>query len=404
MSPSALAERGLWLAGAAAVFAAAALTLALTPSRFGGEVATTPTVAGIKQASGEVKLRLAYTLGWRGATRGVEVHDGDALFVPPGAEATVAFVDGTELSLDERSLVVIDRPRAGVRSVTLRQGSLSSRVGSEGLTLNTVAGEARLEARSEARVELTGEQLEVQVKKGAARVRDGKGAQKTVAKGQRVAAAAGGATELPAFSVQLTSPEAQARLPFRGEPGPVTLQWAGTPPQGARVQVARDRLYAFVDAEYPATGGAARLEAPAKGVTWWRIVAADGRPVSEARRFTCAEDLAPVAMFPRSGEVLLAPPGTQVGFAWTPLPGISRYRLELSPSQGFEPITVSAEANGGHARLALTLSEATWFWRVRAEEGASGLGAPSEPMRFRVIHKGIPEAPELLNPEIEVTP
>ena len=23
---------------------------------------------------------------------------------------------------------------------------------------------------------------------------------------------------------------------------------------------------------------------------------------------------------------------------------------------------------------------------------------------FRVIHKGIPEAPELLNPEIEVTP
>lgn len=403
MSTRALAERDLWLAGAAALFAAAALVLALSPGRFGEEVATTPTVAGIKQASGEVKVRLAYTLGWRGANRGVEVHDGDALFVPPGAEATIAFIDGTELSLDERSLVVIERPRAGVRSVTLRQGSLSGRVGAEGLTLNTAAGEARLEAQSEARVELTGRQLEVQVKKGTAQVKGAGGGQKTVAKGQRVAAAEAGTTELPAFPVQLASPEAQAHLPFRGEPAPVALRWTGTPPEGARVQVARDRLYAFVEAEYPAVGGAVRLEQPSKGVTWWRLVDADGRPISEARRFTCAEDVAPVAMFPRSGEVLLAPPGTQVSFAWTPLPGISRYRLEISPSQGFEPITQSEVANGGNARVSLSLNEATWFWRVRADDGV-GLGAPSEPRRFRVIHKGIPEAPELLNPEIEVTP
>lgn len=404
MSTRALAERDLWLAGAAALFAAAALTLALRPSHFGEDVATTPTVAGIKQASGEVKLRLAYTLGWQGAARGVEVHDGDALFVPPGAEATISFIDGTELSLDERSLVVIERPRAGVRSVTLRQGSLSGVVGSEGLTLNTAAGEARLEAQSEARVELTGKQLEVQVKKGTAQVKDGKGGQKTVAKGQRVAAAEAGTKELPAFALQLTSPDAQARLPFRGAPAPVTLQWLGTAPEGARVQVARDRLYAFVDAEYPATGGAVKLEEPSKGVTWWRIVDVEGRPISEARRFTCAEDVAPVAMFPRNGEVLLAPPGTQVSFVWTPLPGLSRYRLEISPSQGFEPLTVAQDVNGGNVRLPLSLNEATWFWRVRAADDSSGLGAPSEPMKFRVIHKGIPDAPELLTPEIEVTP
>ena len=403
IAAGALRERDLWLAGVAALVAAASLSLALATGRGTDTIPATPVVASVKQASGEVKLRLAFTLGWHGANRGIEVHDGDALFVPPGAEATLAFNDGTELSLDERSLVVIERPRSGVRSVTLRQGSVSGRAGSEGLTLQTPAGEARLEADSEARVELTGQQLEVSVKKGSARVKGGTGAAKTIASGQRVAAANAGTTELVPFPVQLTAPEAQARFAFRGNTAAVTLSWSGEVPEGARVQVARDRLYAFVDSELPVSGSSLVLKEPSKGVTWWRVVDAEGRPISEARRFTCVEDVAPVAMYPRSGEVLLAPPGTQVGFAWAPLPGIGRYRLEISPSQGFEPVTVSEVVNGATARLPLNLNESTWFWRVRVDDG-TGLGAPSEPMRFRVIHKGIPEAPELLSPEIEVTP
>jgi hypothetical protein len=396
-------ERDLWLAGASAVLAAGAITLAL----WGGqstEASTTPKVAALKQSTGEVKLRFAATLGWQGANRGTEVHDGDALFVPPGAAATLTFVDGTELALDERSLVVIERPRAGVRSVTLRQGSVSGRAGSEGLTLQTSAGEARLEAQTEARVELTGEQLEVSVSKGTAKVQNSNGGAKTIAKGQRVATAKTGATtELAPFVITLQQPEGQALLPFRGEPGAVTLSWEGEAPAGSRVQIARDRLYAFVDLELPAKGNSLVLKSPAKGVTWWRVVDSEGRPISEARRFTCVEDVAPVAMYPRSGEVLLAPHGTEVGFAWAPLPGISRYRLEISPSQGFEPLVVSETVDGATARVSLSLNESTYFWRVRVDDG-SGLGAPSEPMRFRIIHKGIPEAPELLNPEIEVMP
>ncbi len=398
----ALGERDLWLAGVSALVATAALTLAFGIGRTRDD-ATTPTVASVKQSSGEVKLRPALTLGWRGASRGVEVHDGDAVFVPPGAEATIAFLDGTELSLDERSLVVIERPRAGVRNVTLRQGSVSGRAGRDGLTLNTPAGEAHLEAETEAHVELTGKQLEVSVKKGTAKVTGKAGGQRAIARGQRVAAAETGTTELAPWPAQLLLPDAQARVPFRGEPAPVTLTWSGALAEGAKVQVARDRLFAFLEFELPAVGGSAVVKQPSKGVNWWRLVDADDRPLSEARRFTCAEDVAPVAMFPRNGEVLLAPPGTEVAFVWAPLPGITRYRLEISPSQGFEPVTVSQTVAGASGRLKLTLNEATWFWRVRAEDEL-GLGAPSAPLRFRVIHKGIPEAPELFNPEIEVTP
>ena len=247
-------ERDVWLAGASSLVATVALTLAFGLGRSNEDVATTPMVASVRQSSGDVKLRPALTLGWRGATRGVEVHDGDALFVPPGAEATVTFLDGTELSLDERSLVVVERPKAGVRSITLRQGSVSGHAGTVGLTLNTPSGEAHLDADTEARVELEGKQLEISVKKGTAKVSGKNGSAKTLATGQRVAAADTGTTELAPWPVTLGTPEAQGRLTFRGEPAPVTLTWTGAVPEGAKVEVARDRLFAFVEFELTAAG------------------------------------------------------------------------------------------------------------------------------------------------------
>lgn len=398
---AALSKSDVWLAGASSVVAAVTLSLALSPTRRSLELPTTPVVALIEESNGDVKLRLSSALGWSGASRGVEVHDGDSVFVPPGATATLRFADGTELALDERTLVVVEKPRAGERAVTLRQGSASSRTGSAGLTLQTPAGQARLGAQAEATLELSGETLEVSVKKGVAEVRGGAGAAATVRGGERVAAAKAGTEALVAWPVKLRSPEPQARLPFRATPPPVTLVWEGEV-AGARVQVARDRLFAFTDVELPATGGRVEVLEPAPGVSWWRLVDADGRAVSEARRFAFAEDKAPVAMFPRNGEVVLAPPGTSGSFSWTPLPGVTRYRVEFSPSRGFEPVVATHVVADTSARLPLSFNEGEYFWRVRADEG--GGGAPSAPLKFRVIHKGIPAAPELLNPEIEVTP
>ena len=390
---------------AAAGLAVAALTLGLALTTGGGEPSPgAVTVASVSVASGGSKLRPAATLLWRGLAAGMSVHDGDAVFVPPGADATLRFVDGTELALDERSLVVVEPPRGGRRSVTLRQGSLSGRAGDAGLVLSTPAGEAQLEAASEARVELTGKSLEVDVTKGQANLTTTKGAEVKVGPGQRAAAAADGARALAAWPVTLTAPEARLRKLFHGAPAPLELAWEGAVPDGARVQVARDRLFAFVEHEGPAAEGRFTLKAPRPGVSWWRIVDERGAPVSEARRFSFVEDVAPSTMFPREGEVVLAPKGSQVAFSWTPLPGVSEFLVEISPSREFEPLTVSERVKGNTARLFLSLEEGAWCWRVRAAREDGEPGHPSEPSKFRLIHKGIPEAPELLTPQIEVTP
>jgi hypothetical protein len=383
----------------------AAVTIALALS--GGPApapAASPTVAQVAVATGGSKLRPSATLLWRSLVEGMDVHVGDSVFVPPGAEATLRFVDGTELSLDERSLVVVEPPRGGRRAVMLRQGSLSGRAGEGGLVLSTPAGEAHLEARSEARVELTGRELEVAVTQGAARVTTSRGAEVKVAKGQRAAAGQGETRTLAAWPVTLTAPDAHLRKLFHGVPPPIELAWTGTVPAGARVQVARDRLFAFVEREESAAPGHLTIDRPSPGVSWWRVVDEAGRPLSEARRFSLVEDVAAATLFPREGEVVLAPKGTPVSFSWTPLPGVTKFLLEVSPSREFEPITVSETVTGHTARVVLSLEEGTWYWRVRAARDDGEAGAPSEPSRFRLIHKGIPEAPELLTPQIEVSP
>jgi hypothetical protein len=50
------------------------------------------------------------------------------------------------------------------------------------------------------------------------------------------------------------------------------------------------------------------------------------------------------------------------------------------------------------------LAEATWYYRVRAADEDRGDSGPSETVAFRLIHRRILVAPELLAPEIEVTP
>lgn len=399
--PVAMQDLGL-VAGGLLV---AAVTIALALSGGPAPAPTaSPTVASVAAATGGGKLRPSATLLWRSLAEGMDVHDGDSVFVPPGAEATLRFVDGTELALDERSLVVVEPPRGGHRAVTLRQGSLSGRAGRDGLVLSTPAGEAHLDAKSEARVELAGSELEVAVKQGEARVKTPKGAEVKVAKGQRAAAEQGAARALAAWPVALTAPDAHLRQLFHGAPSPIELAWSGAVPDGARVQVARDRLFAFVEHDEPAAEGHFTIDAPRPGVSWWRVVDEAGKPLSEARRFSLVEDVAAATMFPREGEVVLAPKGTAVAFSWTPLPGVTKFLVELSPSREFEPITVSEKVTGHTARVTLSLEEGTWYWRVRASRDDGEPGVPSEPSRFRLIHKGIPEAPELLTPQIEVTP
>jgi hypothetical protein len=358
------------------------------------------TVVGrISFSSADLRRRPADRLGWSDLPAGGEVRELDALFVPPGAEAKVTFLDGTVLELDERSLVVLDAPHLGHRNVSIRQGSVEGTAGAAGLLLNTPQGTAQLSPESGAVLEVQEDLVAMAVTKGEARVGETR-----FGTGQRGGLSPKGVAAMPKWTVELLEPSRNHRRLFHGEPPRVTLGWAGG--AAGRVQLARDRGFAFVLEEHDAAQLTFTARAAEAGVFWWRVVDEAGRPLSESRRFTVLEDVPPSLLSPTEGEVVLTDDKHLGVFSWSQVRGGSHYRFEVSASTHFATVAFSAAVEGLQLRTPLGLDEGRWYWRVRTQDPASsGVEARASPARgFRLIHKPLPEAPVLLNPEIEVEP
>lgn len=389
-----------WLIAAVALGCTvlASVLLVVDPFRPAAAATDAKVVGSVSFSSADLRRRPASQLGWESLGRGADVHELDALFVPPGVEAKVKFKDGTVLELDERSLVVIDPVKAGRRNVSVRQGSVEGSAGAAGLSLTTPRGTAQLSPQSQAIVEVTKDAVAMAVTKG-----DGALGEKALGLGERGGLDAAGVQTQGQWPVTLLEPARNKRSFFRGRAPAVTFGWAGAPAE-ARVQLARDRGFAFVLEEHSAASGTFVFTRGGAGVFWWRVLDDAGNPLSEARRLTVLEDVPPTLLSPREGEVTLSDDKTLAVFAWVGVSGVTRYKLEISPSPAFAEVSWEREVDGSSLRTSLPLNEGRWYWRVRAVDEERGESGPSLPRPFRLIHRALPEAPELLNPEIEVEP
>ena len=101
-------------------------------------VATAATIAVVDMAVGAAKRRVAAGLVWDRVHAGEALGRGDGLFVPADALVEVVFTDGSRLTVEESSLVVIDDGRSERPRVHLRGG---------GVNLAAAAAPIAIEAR-----------------------------------------------------------------------------------------------------------------------------------------------------------------------------------------------------------------------------------------------------------------
>ncbi len=345
-----------------------------------------PTVARLARAEPGVLRRPQGTLVWDATRAGEPLAAGDSLYVPPAASASVYFVAGASLEIEERSLVVIEppAPERGATRVTLAKGSLSGSASTGSVSVRTPGGLALLEPGSEARVDARGATgPRVRVVLGNARAENGEVVR--VEEG-----------------IRLDQPERNQRLWFDRFPAAVLLRWDGASAVGTRLEVARDAAFSELVDQAPGAPGAHTFHPAAPGPYFWRLVDQGGTPRSELRRILAVADRPPSPIAPMAAEIVLALPGVQVPFWWTAVDGASAYRLELSSDAGFSRIVFQADAEGPGLWAALQVPEGVYFWRVRAS-GAERAGAPySRPSPFRLIHRPLPEAPQLFDSSIEV--
>ncbi|MDQ3267062.1 MAG: hypothetical protein M3Y59_25985 [Myxococcota bacterium] len=354
----------------------------------------TPQAGTLTFQVGEVRRRPAGTLIWYPAGHGDPVFVGDALFVAPASSAMVDLEGGAQLELDQNTLVVLEPPgrdQLEPRRVAIHKGSLSGSSGAQALSLEAHGTVAALQpnARAELSLEATGAQIAV--RQGEVSVQGPEGPSRLGPResGRFLVGGALVRTQAPPVTLQSPAPRHRALAHT-----PLVFSWTPRAP-GASLQLSADRTF---ESPLPQTGADGRLSLGlAPGVYWWRVVDAEGRPLSERRGLTLLENVSPQTISPARDERY---PESTVELRWSEVEGAAGYQLEVAAEPGFARVLFQWEATGARHRW-VGAPEGDFWWRVRATI-ADHRGQWSPPSPFRILLQPLPAAPVLSEPEIEL--
>lgn len=367
-------------------------------------VAVAKPVAHLEAISGEVQHRPAGSLAWGTGSKGMALVLRDAVKTGRGARATLAFVAGGKLDLDEQTLVIVEPPPAASPSaggsgkgssrgsakgaaparVRVERGTVHANAKpgvpldiatSDGRTTRVVATSRPVKLRLRA---TAGGKLEIAAMEGGARV-TAQG--KTVSLGAKQALSVekqggvGAAVAMPAYP-ELVAPTVDGHIPA----GAVTFTWK--PVEGAtryHVQVAKAVDFSELVGERNVDAPVSVLAKLSPGPYVWRVSAISPTGLEGefgfARRFV-------VDPGPPTTQAAPAPPPSQlltpaaaaklssrrrrseVVFTWKPLADAKRYELIVSSRPKLD--TVIGRARSKKPTRTVVLAAGTYYWGVYA--------------------------------------
>ncbi|GHV06050.1 hypothetical protein FACS189485_13950 [Spirochaetia bacterium] len=353
---------------------------------------------------------------WDRLKKNTLVYNGDYIRTAELSEATITFIGGNIIDLDENTLIEIfaenGKPRldfirgdlvvnttsgsvmilrAGGKTVNVDEGTvLNTRMMAEGnLNLSLSEGSAALEAAGKIRQLAAGDALSLD---------------------------SGGFVFDTAQTVML-SPKPAARLVHSGEsPLPVEFAWKGVnyaAGERTRIDIAADWGFTRI---LHSLDGAAQDRMPAElapGVYYWRAypvsmtetVPNAAEAAISTGRLTIASVPAPQLLSPTQNyqyQYRSRPPA--VKFQWTASPEAASYLLEAADNPGLENPALRESVQGGTDGVIsfnfTGLGRGRWYWRVTPVLGGEYEGSldPSATASFTITQSGNLAAPALLTP------
>lgn len=352
-------------------------------------------IARITELHGDVDHRAAQSLTWRSASAGLQLHHRDMVKTGPASKAEIRYDSGGSLSLDERSLVVLEAPqrqqqRTRLQIARVQSGTVRG-VAAPGKTMRVVTPDGKTTeirakggAKAKLRLRLRPDgELEVAVLEGRAHVsRDGRAVE--LESGQLVAASKGAGLRQPRRLLAypaLRDPAVDAKLPANE---PVVLRWreiAGA--HHYRVQLGRAISF-FGAKSLLSPPGKTELAAPQleQGQRYvWRVASVDSAghegEFGFARRFSIVAPRwrdAGVDSGPDSGEPLRTRPADnaqleyvrrpkRVVFRWSRGDG-KKFRFVLGPKRKLDGKLIVDRVVAKPRTSVKKLRAGTYYWRV----------------------------------------
>jgi len=375
------------------------LYLDMRGSRGGARTEEIGTITFKRQTA---QRKYAEQVVWDDLAQSVPVYNYDTIRTADMSEAVVRLKDGTEIALNENSMVLLVMSSDDA-SVEFMRGSIAANRDGAGKKLNITAGGAVV-SMAEGALNLSrgrGEGLDVTLNKGSALVKTGEGEQR-VTGDQRVVVA--GDVRVFDIKIRLASPEPNEYFFTPSGKAAVAFSWEPALREGrAWLETAADPSFSALTLTRAVAGNAATFTLP-EGIAYWRVRTRDpasGRiELSEARRLVVlkSEPLAQIA--PADGAVI----------RYTVKTPIILFRWSESSAGGVSTLSVYRDAeltdriksvgvNGSSVALD-DLAAGAYFWRVERSITAGGKRHTETGTARRVVveRSDTPVAPELVYP------
>lgn len=326
---------------------------------------------------------------WENLENSSPVFNYDSIRTYPESAAYIKLNNGTEISLDENTMIVLVIDDKDVK-INFDQGSVSARSGADNtgnVSLNTRDASISMDS-GELSVKKNDEALDVNVFSGNVFVKSGSDLKKIdSASGLRIA---DGKTEVRKISVLAQDPDNNTIFVTSGSSANVEFTWKSDSAEKLVLEVSPDSGFSrtVVKADVADYRYSAKL---APGDYYWRVSSAGS--ASAVKKFTLLRDSAFQYQYPGNDERVSISEKDPVKFRWTGSEIAEGTVFELASDEFMNNIVKDARVQVNSMSLE-DVKPGTFWWRVRRiyPAGYVPLDPENRPVKFRLERNAIVRA------------
>ncbi len=330
------------------------------------------------------------------------LYNYDSLRTIDDSRAVIRLIDGTEITMDANSYIVLEWGEES-RNIEFLGGNISasSSDGSGGLQIRSEDTVIALNKASVSLNKTEGEEINLSVDQGTIDVSRGG---RTTSIEENFKASISDDITVEQEAVKLKVPLNNRLIVTTSASVPISFTWDQVLPlTGARLEIGEYKDFINFS-DYSLDGNSSSYDMDIiPGTYYWRISGefADGSSYSSpSNRVVIIRDNAPQQQVPvpdESFEFRNTPP--DLAFSWEASALANESVLQIAPDPGFTEITREISGPNNFSTLQ-GLTEGTWYWRVIPRYSSARLIAYSAPeiRRFNITRNDSLEPPRLILP------
>ncbi len=335
---------------------------------------------------------------WEDVKQSYPVYNNDSIRTSDESEAVIHLHDGTDISVDENSMIMLSMLDDGI-NINFAHGAISANrrdvVGDAAFTIITSGAAVAIDKGNIQLSQRENKELDLTVSDGSASVKTDFGESIVNVNEKAIISSDKKEARIVPFKIDLTSPDNNSFVVTDSAAAPVKFEWnfSEKSTDEVNLQIAFDRGFEKIKETKRITGLTKVSEQLSPGVYYWRLSAvnrASGKTeYSELRKLNIIYSAPVKPLAPLQGEsVAYFLSNSSVAFSWSENEMASGYTLEVSDKSDFSNILQTVDTP--LQRIALeNIEPGVYFWRVKSRINAGGkeIVMQGKPTKFIVENK-----------------